>query len=102
MDTYAYVWEFFVAAQHRDAFELAYGPRGPWVALFKLSPDYLGTDLLKDRAVPGRYVTIDKWTSLQALEAFMEQHGPAYAAIDAQCESLTEDERSLGEYGIPT
>lgn len=99
---YVYVWEFTVAAANCAAFERAYGPGGPWVALFRQSPGYLGTDLLKDRAVGGRYLTVDRWASLEAYQAFREQHGAAYAAIDAECEHLTEGERSLGEYAIPT
>ena len=102
MDGYAYIWEFTVAEAHRPAFERAYGPHGPWVALFRRAPGYLGTELLRDAATPGRYLTVDRWASAAAYHAFHTEHGAAYAAIDVECEYLTEGERSLGEYAIPT
>jgi heme-degrading monooxygenase HmoA len=102
MDGYAYIWEFIVAEENQAAFEQAYGPQGQWVALFRQSPGYLGTDLLKDKTLPARYVTVDRWASAEAYQAFRAQHGAAYAAIDAECEYLTEGEHSLGEYVIPT
>jgi heme-degrading monooxygenase HmoA len=101
MDGYAYIWEFTVAEEHRAAFELAYGPRGKWVALFRRSPGYLGTELLRDPTTSGRYLTVDRWVSLAAYRAFRADHGDAYAAIDAECEHLTQHERSLGEYEVP-
>jgi hypothetical protein len=57
---------------------------------------------MKDRAMAARYVTVDRWASADAHEAFRAQHGAAYDAIDAECEHLTEGEHSLGEYAIQT
>jgi len=41
------------------AFEAAYGPRR-LAKLFRTSPKYLGTDLLRDAYIPGSYLTIDR------------------------------------------
>lgn len=95
---FVYLWEFTVAAEHRAEFERAYGDDGDWVALFRRSPDYLGTDLLRDRERPGRYLTVDRWRSAAAREAFRVRHAAEIAAIDARCAALTLDERHLGDF----
>jgi heme-degrading monooxygenase HmoA len=95
---FVYLWEFTVTAERRAEFERAYGDDGDWVALFRRSPDYLGTDLLRDRGQPGRYLTVDRWRSAAACEAFRELHAAEMAAIDARCVELTLDERHLGDF----
>jgi quinol monooxygenase YgiN len=95
---FVYVWEFTVAAERRAEFERAYGDDGEWVALFRRSSDYLGTDLLRDRANPGRYLTVDRWRSAAARDAFRALHAEAIAAIDARCEAFTLAERHLGDF----
>jgi quinol monooxygenase YgiN len=95
---YVYVWAFRVAAQHRDAFERAYGADGAWTALFAEADGWLGTRLLADRAVAGRYLTIDRWRDEAAYRAFREHFAQRYAALDQDCEGLTEHEESLGSY----
>lgn len=95
---FAYVWEFTVAAERRAEFERAYGGDGDWVALFRRSPDYLGTDLLRDRGDPGRYLTVDRWRSAAARAEFLQGHAEAISAIDHRCETLTLAERHLGDF----
>lgn len=95
---FAYVWEFTVAAERRAEFERAYGDDGEWVALFRRSPDYLGTALLRDRADPARYLTVDRWRSAAARAAFQQGHAEAIAALDGRCEALTLAERHLGDF----
>ncbi|HEY0947398.1 MAG TPA: antibiotic biosynthesis monooxygenase [Opitutaceae bacterium] len=96
------VWEFTVRAEHVAAFRRAYGAGGPWVALFRQSADYCGTELCVDPANPRRFVTIDRWTSPAAYRAFREEQRAAYAEIDLDCGTLTESERLLGEFEIVT
>lgn len=98
MAGYVYVWAFRVAAQHRDAFERAYGPDGDWVTLFAQADGYLGTTLLIDRDEPGRYLTIDRWRDEAAYGAFRARYADRYAAIDQACEGLTDHEEPLGSY----
>jgi heme-degrading monooxygenase HmoA len=98
MSGYVYVWAFRVATQHRDAFEQAYGAGGAWTALFAQADGYLGTTLLADRTVAGRYLTIDRWRDEAAYRAFRERDAERYAALDRACEGLTEHEESLGSY----
>jgi quinol monooxygenase YgiN len=94
------VWEFDVADAAGPPFEAAYGTHGPWVALFRDDPAYLGTTLLRDVAHGGRYVTIDAWRDAAAYAAFRARAGTAYAALDARCEALTRAERHIGTYEV--
>ena len=92
------VWEFHVKPEARPAFERTYGPDGDWARLFRCSPDYRGTVLLRDRDRPSRYFTLDHWSSSEALSQFKNKHHADYAALDKQCEGLTEQETFLGEF----
>lgn len=92
------VWEFRVPAAHREEFERRYGPAGDWARLFARGEGYLGTQLLRDAADPGRYLTLDRWRSAADWEAFRAAHAADYAALDAMCEALTTDERALGAH----
>ena len=98
METFCTVWEFRVRPAATEAFEAAYAPDGEWARLFRRDAGYLGTELLRDRAEPGRYLTVDRWRSAAAWEAFRDRHGADYAALDERCEPLTLAERHLGSF----
>ena len=95
---YATLWEFTVAAARQAEFETHYGPDGSWARLFRLANGYLGTELLRDRANPLRYLTIDRWESREAWQAFRRAHAAEYERLDHEFESLTTREVPLGEY----
>lgn len=97
-DAYTYLWEFEVSPESVADFEQRYGPAGAWVQLFRRSPDYIETLLLRDSAVPGRYLTVDRWRSEQAYLAFKSTFATQYAQLDSECEQLTVSERSLGAF----
>ena len=97
-DGYVYVWEFRVAPGREAEFVAAYGPAGAWAALFRRAEGYVETLLLQDRAVPGRFVTVDRWRSAQAHDAFVAAFRVEYDALDRACEALTEHETALGTY----
>ena len=92
------LWEFQVKPDSISAFEKIYGPDGAWAQLFRKSPNYLGTELLRDLDHPGHYLALDRWTSREALQHFKQQHHSAYAALDLECEALTERETRLGDF----
>lgn len=96
---YSYLWEFMVEPARQAEFERQYGPGGSWVGLFRQSPGYIGSELLKDRASPLRYVTIDHWASIEAWREFRTRFAESYEVLDRQCEELTVHEAALGEYG---
>jgi len=92
------VWEYTVPEAHRDAFERDYGPNGDWVALFRSAPGYIGTELLRDEKIPGRYITIDRWATEADFAAFKKTSGALYEAMDRQFESLTSHEVKTGTF----
>src|SRR5258708_2867821 len=99
---YLALWQFQVKPESISAFEETYGPTGAWAQLFRRSPDYLGTELMRDLNHPCRYLTLDRWTSREALHRFKNNNESAYAALDKQCESLTDREVFLGDFeGVP-
>jgi heme-degrading monooxygenase HmoA len=95
---YTYLWEFLVAPEHAAEFEHVYGPVGPWVALFRQSAGYIGTQLLRDQAKPLRFVTIDRWRSADDYQAFRASFERAYRELDERCQHLTLTESPLGSY----
>jgi hypothetical protein len=52
------------------------------------------------RATDGTYLTLDRWDSREAYEAFRERHAADYAAIDAACDPLLTDDTPLGAVDI--
>jgi heme-degrading monooxygenase HmoA len=89
------LWQFETSDDRSSAFVERYGPAGPWVALFARSPGYLGTDLLASTVTPRRFLTLDRWESRTAYEAFRRTRSAEYAALDAECEGLATSERFL-------
>ena len=94
------IWQFEIAEDKIAAFEAAYGPEGAWAKLFRLSPDYRGTELLRDAYVQGNYLTIDRWQSEEAFRAFRKEHDAAYEAVDRSCDDLTASETRVGAYTV--
>jgi heme-degrading monooxygenase HmoA len=95
---YVYLWEFQVAAALRHEFESHYGREGTWVQLFRLHPGHIDTTLLQDRANPLRYVTIDRWKSVEAYRAFRARYSEQYDELDKRCQNLTVTETFLGSF----
>ena len=95
---FAVIWEYEVHAGREGDFTALYGDKGAWVALFREYPGYIGTELLRDALQPGRFVTIDRWTSRAAYDAFLAAAKPRYAGIDALGDALTSDERCIGRF----
>jgi len=95
---YCAVWEFQVKAEEAAEFENIYGPEGWWAQLFRRSPAYAGTELLRDTERSGRYVTIDRWSSPDGLLQFKQAYAAEYAALDTECERLTEAEKFVGNF----
>ncbi|MGH7614126.1 MAG: antibiotic biosynthesis monooxygenase family protein [Gemmatimonadales bacterium] len=91
------VWEFEPKAGQEREFERTYGADGDWAALFRRSPEFQGTELL--RPLTGRrYLTIDRWRTFEAFVAFRDQWQADYESLDRRCESLTEREVMVGRF----
>jgi heme-degrading monooxygenase HmoA len=98
---YMIIWEYRVKWGKQSQFEAIYSPAGAWAKLFRKEAGYLGTTFLRDTNDPQRYVTIDRWTSKEDYENFLNQREKEYKALDADCEDLTEQESELGKLNSP-
>ncbi len=94
------IWQFEIAEEKVAGFEAAYGPEGKWAQLFRSSPKYLGTELLRDAYIPGVYLTIDRWASENDYRAFRKDHDPAYEVLDRDCDALTGKETRIGAFTV--
>ncbi len=92
------LWEFTVPPARQAEFESHYGPEGTWAQLFRRGTGYLGTELLKDRADPQRYLTVDRWSSHEAWLRFRDRFAAEYERLDRELEGLAARETPLGEY----
>ena len=92
------LWEFRVSPARQAEFESRYGPEGDWVRLFRRATGYLGSELLQDRADPLRYLTVDRWQSLEAWRSFRSRFAADYERLDREFERLATHEAALGEY----
>jgi heme-degrading monooxygenase HmoA len=94
------VWQFEIAEENVAAFEAAYGPQGAWAKLFRASPSYLGTELLRDAYIPATYLTIDRWASEDDFRAFRKEHDAEYESLDRSFDALTSRETRIGAYTV--
>ena len=98
---YVILWRFRPVVGQESGFERAYGPLGEWARLFRRAPGYLGTELLL-RRVEGdasrEYLTLDRWASRAAYEAFRASRSGEYRQLDLRSEGLTEEETFLGAF----
>ncbi len=94
------VWQFEIAEDKIAGFESAYGADGRWAKLFRTSPNYLGTELLRDAYIPGGYLTVDRWASEADFRAFRKEHDHEYEILDRECDMLTSRETRIGAYTV--
>ena len=110
---YVVIWEYDVRDGCDAAFAALYGDQGEWVALFREFEGYIGTELLRDARQPParetaahgppqafRFVTIDRWVSPAAYDAFLTAAKSRYAHIDARGDALASAERCIGRFLI--
>jgi heme-degrading monooxygenase HmoA len=92
------VWEFRVAADKEAEFIENYGPEGIWARFFREGQGYIRTQLVRDVADPGRFLTLDYWESEEDFKRFREQNPAEYERLDKQFEGLTKTETRLGAF----
>ena len=97
---YCYVWEYQVRSEDVELFLEQYGSDGSWVALFSRAPGYVGTQLLQDRADPGRFLTIDTWETAAAYASFRAQFHREYEQLDRRFAALTLSESHVGDFEV--
>ena len=84
----------------RDAheFERVYGADGDWAAFFRGARGYIGTELLRDREQPGRYLVVDRWESPETYNDFVEANRDEYMRRVDESAYLHERELRIGTF----
>jgi heme-degrading monooxygenase HmoA len=95
---FVYIWEYDVREGCELDFEALYGPKGSWARLFQKCPQYLGTELLRDRSTERHYVTIDRWATEDSHREFVSVHREEFEELDGKGERLTSREASIGDF----
>ena len=95
---YNIIWEFQVSSERVADFEAAYGPHGAWALLFGRAAGFLGVELLHSTEQQGRYVTVDRWASQSAFEAFRARFVADYEALDERLAGLATTETRVGAF----
>ena len=100
MGMYVVLWRFRPVVGREGEFERAYGPSGVWTRLFAREDGYLGTELLLRRSEEEskEYLTLDRWASRGAYEAFRSHRSGEYRRLDRRLEGLTEEETLVGAF----
>jgi hypothetical protein len=66
------VWEYRAKAERTDDFESFYRPDGPWGDLFRQSPAFVSTTLMKDLRDAKRFIVagpLDQRAALRGVQA---------------------------------
>ena len=89
---------FSYEVREPEAFERAYGSNGEWAEFFRQGAGYIGTELLRDVELPGRYLVIDRWDSADAYNAFAAEHRDEYMRRVDETRFLYEQELRFGTF----
>jgi heme-degrading monooxygenase HmoA len=100
MTMYVILWRFRPLEGRESEFERAYGPSGEWALLFGRGDGYLGTELLRRSDDSREYLTLDRWVSRAAYEAFRSRFSSEYRRLDERLVELTEVEAPLGAFEV--
>lgn len=92
------VWEYMVKEDRIEDFESFYRPDGPWTALFRKSPAFVSTTLMKDRSHPRRYMVADRWTNVDVYEEFKRQNRDSYERMSERGHRFIERETEIGRF----
>jgi heme-degrading monooxygenase HmoA len=92
------LWQFEVDAEKAGDFVAGYGADGTWAQLFRQAAGYLGTELLCCTDEPTRYITIDRWNSLDDFTRFQRDFADRYETLDGELEGLARSEKKIGSF----
>ena len=94
------IWRFRPLPGKEEEFEMKYASGGAWDLLFRKAEGFVSTELLRPVGDSTSYLTIDRWRSRAAFVDFLRNNDEAYAALDAECESLTAEEERIGAFSV--
>jgi heme-degrading monooxygenase HmoA len=89
---------FSYEVREPETFERVYGADGEWARFFRQGAGYVGTELLRDVELPGRYLVIDRWESADAYNAFAAEHRDEYMRRVDETRFLYEQELRFGTF----
>jgi heme-degrading monooxygenase HmoA len=92
------VWEYMARPDRLVEFETLYRPDGPWVELFKRSPGFVSTTLMRDVRDGNRFMIADRWTSEESYEAFKQDFADEYQQLSRQGERVHRAEHLIGRF----
>lgn len=92
------VWEYYAKPDRIEDFESFYRADGPWGVLFRESPAFVSTTLMKDLRDPRRFVVADRWTSGEIYEEFKREREPVWNELSERGARLYERESEYGRF----
>jgi heme-degrading monooxygenase HmoA len=92
------VWEYMARTDRLAEFETLYSPDGAWVKLFKNSPGFVSTTLMRDIKDPNRFVVADRWMSEESYEAFKLEFAEDFEKLTTRGERLHRAEHLIGRF----
>jgi heme-degrading monooxygenase HmoA len=93
--SYVIVWTYDVPLHATDHFIAAYGPDGDWAQLFAKGAGFLGVELYREGQT---FLTLDRWLSEAAFNAFQAAFGAHYQALDTKLAHLTSSQARIGAF----
>jgi quinol monooxygenase YgiN len=92
------VWEYRAQPERVEEFESFYRPDGPWGELFRQSPAFVSTTLMKDLKDPRRFLVADRWTSEVMYEEFKRERAATYRDLSERGARLYDREAEIGRF----
>lgn len=92
------LWKYRVRSECLPEFENMYSSSGSWALLFRKYEGFLSTELLRSDDEYHFYLTIDRWSSEDHYEAFLQKSRTEYEFLDKQGEKYTEEEELIGRF----
>jgi heme-degrading monooxygenase HmoA len=92
------VWEYMARPDRLEEFESLYRPDGPWVELFRKSPGFVSTTLMRDVKDTHRFVIADRWNSEESYEAFKKDFAAEYQSLSERGERTHRAEHLIGRF----
>ncbi|MEX2210570.1 MAG: antibiotic biosynthesis monooxygenase [Gaiellaceae bacterium] len=89
---------FTYEARDPAEFERVYGPEGDWARFFRGGSGYIGTELLRDAELAGRYLVVDRWESVEDYNAFVEANKAEFLTRIDDTRLYYEQELRLGTF----
>ncbi len=92
------VWEYAAKPERVEEFESFYRPDGPWGELFRESPAFISTTLMKDLRSPLRFMAADRWTSETVYAEFKRERATRWRELSEKGRRLYDRETEVGRF----